>query len=367
MSKLLFSPFRLRGMELPNRIVVSPMAQYSATATGHATNWHLMHYGSLAASGAGLIIFEAIAVEPRGRVSPRCLGLWEESQVKALRPVLDFCREVGPAVLGLQLAHSGRKGSVPRPWEGQAPLGPEQEGWEVVSSCAEPYPGREAPHALTLPEMAAMTQHYVTAARNADAAGFDLIELHAAHGYLLTGFLSPLANRRNDAYGGDLAGRMRYPLEVFRAIREVWPQHKPLGVRISATDWKEGGWDGDASVAFARELKALGCDYLCASSGGTVPDQKITLGPGYQVPYAARVKREAGLTSMAVGLIDQPQQAEDILAKGEADLVALGRGMMWNPRWPWHAAEALGTKAPFPPQYARSHTSMRYGDPARRA
>ncbi len=365
MSSQLFSPYRLRGLELPNRVVVSPMAQYSATAAGHATAWHHMHYGNLAVSGAGLLIFEAIAVEAAGRVSARCLGLWTDAQAESLRPVLEFCRQHGGAKLGVQLAHSGRKGSVQRPWEGQNSIGPDEEGWQVVSSCAEAYPGRATPHALSLAEMEALKAGYVAAARRADAIGFDLIELHAAHGYLLNCFLTPLANRRNDAYGGDLAGRMRYPLEVFAAIRAAWPAHKPLGVRISATDWKEGGWTGADSVAFAQALKAAGCDYVGASSGGVAADQQIVLGPGYQVPYAAQVQREAGMPAMAVGMINEPEHAEAIVRNGEAELVALGRGMTWNPRWAWHAADALGAKAAFPPQYARSHSSMRYGDPAK--
>jgi len=365
MAATLFTPYSLRGLTLANRIVVSPMAQYSATAEGEATPWHLMHLGNLAVSGAGLVILEATAVEPRGRVSPRCLGLWNDAQAEALRPALEFCRAHSPAALGIQLAHAGRKGSVARPWEGQHSVPPAEGGWDPVSSCDLPYPGRPVPRGLTRDELAAMTAAYVAATRRADALGLDLIELHCAHGYLLNSFLSPLANRRNDDYGGDLAGRMRYPLEVFAAIRAAWPERKPLGVRISATDWVAGGWDGDDSVAFARALKAAGCDYVTASSGGVAADQKITLGPGYQVPYARRIREEAGIPAMAVGLINEPQQAEQVLLDGAADLIALGRGMTWNPRWPWHAAEALGAAAAFPPQYARSHPSMRFGDPGR--
>src|SRR4051794_26286670 len=291
MSALLFAPYTMRDLTLANRIVVSPMAQYSATSEGHATPWHMMHVGNLAVSGAGLVIMEATAVEPRGRVSPRCLGLWTDAQAEALRPVVEFCRAQGEAALGLQLAHAGRKGSVARPWEGNATVPPEAGGWQPVSSCDLAYPGRPVPHMLTLQDMAEIKAGYVAAARRADALGFDLIELHAAHGYLLNCFLSPLANRRNDAYGGDLLGRMRWPLEIFAALRAAWPAGKPIGVRISATDWAEGGWDADDSVAFARALRALGCDYVTASSGGISPAQAIRVGPGYQLPYARRIQQ----------------------------------------------------------------------------
>ena len=362
MPSQLFTPFRLRDAELPNRVVVSPMAQYSADADGLATNWHLMHYGNWACSGPGLIVFEAIGVEPRGRVTPHCLGLWNERQMQSLKAVVEFCRSVGPAVLGLQLAHSGRKGSTQQPWVGPNVVGPEAGGWEPISCSAEAYPGRPVPHALSQGALAELVASYVNSTRLAEAAGFDLVELHAAHGYLLHSFLSPLANTRNDQYGGDLAGRMRFPLEVFRAIRDAWPAGKPLGVRVSATDWKEGGWDLADSIAFARELTALGCDYITASSGGTAPDQKIILGPGYQVGFAAAIRAESGLATMAVGQINEAQQAEDILQAGQADMIALGRGMTWNPRWAWHAAEALGDKAPFPGPYARSHSSLRFSD-----
>lgn len=365
MSALLFAPYVMRDLRLANRIVVSPMAQYSATPEGHATSWHLMHLGNLCVSGAGLVIMEATAVEPRGRVSPRCLGLWTDAQAEALRPVVEFCRANGDAALGIQLAHAGRKGSVERPWEGNDNVPPEAGGWRPVSSCDLAYPGRPVPHMLTPEEMAAIKADFVAAAQRADALGFDLIELHAAHGYLLNSFLSPLANRRNDAYGGDLLGRMRWPLEIFAAIRAVLPAGKPLGVRISATDWVEGGWTPDDSVAFARALKALGCDYVTASSGGISAAQKIALGPGYQLPFARRIQQEAGVPAMAVGLLHDPDVAEQALQDGAAELIALGRGMMWEPRWAWHAAEALGASAPFPPQYARSHPSMRFGDPGK--
>ena len=362
MPSQLFTPFSLRESVLPNRVVVSPMAQYSADTEGLATNWHLMHYGNWAVSGPGMIIFEAIGVEPRGRVTPRCLGLWNEQQMQSLKTVVGFCREVGPAVLGLQLAHSGRKGSTQQPWVGPNVVGPEAGGREPSSCSAEAYPGRPVPRALSQGELAELVANYVTSTRLAEAAGFDLVELHCAHGYLLHSFLSPLTNTRNDGYGGDLAGRMRFPLEVFAAVRAAFPADRPVGVRISATDWLPGGWDSAASVAFARALKLAGCDYVTASSGGLRPDQKITLGPGYQVPFAATVQQEAGLPTMAVGLLNDPDLAEQVLQQGQASLIALGRGMTWNPRWAWHAAEALGAGAPYPPQYARSQANMRLGD-----
>ena len=249
MSALLFTPFTLRGLTLANRIVVSPMAQYSAAADGRATNWHVMHVGNLVVSGAGLVIMEATAVEPRGRVSPRCLGLWDDAQQEALRPVVEFARAHGQSALGIQLAHSGRKGSVTRPWEGQHTLRAEEGGWQTVSSCDLGYPGRPGPLGLSRKDLAEMREHFVAATRRCAALDLDLIELHAAHGYLLHSFLSPLANLRNDEYGGDRAGRMRFPLEVFAAMREAWPEHKPLGVRISATDWIAAVVRGDPSSA----------------------------------------------------------------------------------------------------------------------
>jgi len=360
MTALLFSPYALRGVTLPNRIVVSPMAQYSAAPDGRATDWHMMHVGNLLVSGSGLVIMEATAVEPRGRVTHGCLGLWNDAQAAALAPIVGFARQHGQAALGIQLAHAGRKGSVGRPWEGQRPLA--AEAWTTIGPSGDPYPGRPAPAALDEAGLATLREEFAAAARRAGALGFDLIELHAAHGYLLHSFLSPLSNTRNDGYGGDLTGRMRFPLEVFAAVRAAFPADRPVGVRISATDWLPGGWDSASSVAFARALKAAGCDYVTASSGGLRPEQKIPLGPGYQVPFAAEIQRATGLPAMAVGMLDDPDLAERVLQAEEATLIALGRGMTWNPRWPWHAAEALGVAAPHPPQYARSQANMRRGD-----
>ena len=360
-SPLLFSPLRLRSLELPNRIVVSPMAQYSAV-DGVATDWHLMHMGSLAVSGAGLFIVEATSIEAQARVSPHCLGLWSDRHEQALARIVAFCKEHGGAKLGIQLMHSGRKGSVGAPWHGQKEVAAEQGGWQTWSPSDVPYPGRSAPRVLSRSDLAAVRQRYVDAARRADRIGFDLLELHNAHGYLLHSFLSPLSNVRDDEYGGSLENRMRFPLEVFHSMREVWPGHKPMGVRISATDWAPRGWTIEDSVVFAKALKALGCDYVTASSGGSSSEQEIPVHPGYQLPFAETIRREAGIATMGVGLITEPEQAEQALQQGRVDLVALGRAMMYQPRWAWHAAEKLGADAYFPPQYARSHPSMRKRD-----
>jgi 2,4-dienoyl-CoA reductase-like NADH-dependent reductase (Old Yellow Enzyme family) len=362
MPTRLFSPYALRGLTLSNRIVVSPMAQYSGNAANEATDWHLMHYGNLAVSGPGLVILEATAVEPRGRVGQYDIGLWTDAQAASLKRVLGFCRHYGKAAIGIQLAHSGRKGSTARPWDGLAYQGEAEGGFTPVSGSDIPYPGRPTPVVLDHAGLAEVKACFVAATRRAAAIGFDLVEVHAAHGYLLQSFLSPLSNSRNDEYGGDLAGRMRFPLEVFAAMRAAWPADRPMGVRVNGSDWMEGGWTLDEAVVFARALKDLGCDYVCASSGGSHPDQKLDVGPGYQVPMARRIRAEAELPSMAVGLINEPAQAEQAIRDGAADLVALGRGMTYDPRWAWHAAEALRETAEFAPQYARSHPSMRFGD-----
>jgi 2,4-dienoyl-CoA reductase-like NADH-dependent reductase (Old Yellow Enzyme family) len=362
MPSTLFSPYRLRGLDLANRIVVSPMAQYSAH-DGCATQWHSMHLGSLAMSGAGLLIIEATSVQRDGRLSLGDLGLYNDANEAALAPIIAFCREQGGARIGIQLQHAGRKGSVTLAWEGQRPIPVSAGGWPTRSADTIPYPGRfPFPSKLDKAEIEALLTDYAAAAQRADRLGIDLIEIHAAHGYLLHNFLSPLSNQRDDEYGGDLERRMRFVAEVFESIRAVWPMHKPIGVRISATDWVEGGWTLEDSVALAKRLKELGCDYITASSGGTVPEQNIEIKPGYQVPFAERIRRETGISTIAVGLITRAEQAEEIVSSGKADLVALGRGMLYDPRWPWHAAAELGEKVFYPPQYARSHPSMRRGD-----
>lgn len=361
MSPLLFSPFRLRGLELPNRIVVSPMAQYSADE-GLATEWHRTHLGHLSLSGAGLLIIEATSVTRGARLSPGDLGLWSEAHAERLAPIVEFCRKHGSARLGIQLQHAGRKGSVTVAWEHQREIPLDAGGWEIRGPDAIAYPGRTTPEPFTVEEIAELVAEFARAARRADALGLDVVEIHAAHGYLLHNFLSPLSNQRKDKYGGSLENRMRFVLEVYDAVRSVFPQHKPIGVRISATDWTPGGWDIEDSVALATELKARGCDYVTASSGGCVPEQNIPIGPGYQVPFAERIRREVDIATMAVGLITEPRQAEAIIGEGKADLVALGRGMLYNPRWPWHAAAELGAEAAFPVQYQRAHPSMRKGN-----
>jgi NADPH2 dehydrogenase len=365
MTSQLFAPIALRGLTLDNRVIVSPMCQYSAEE-GSATDWHLMHLGQLAISGPGLLIIEATGVEARGRITHGCLGLYSDANEAALARVLAFCRQHGKAKIGIQLAHAGRKASAQRPWEGRGPLLPKEGAWETIAPF--PLPGSGAgsgattlserawpmPRMMDRAEMDKVKAAFVQATRRSDRLGIDLIELHMAHGYLMHAFLSPISNQRNDDYGGSRENRMRYPLEMFEAVRAAWPEKKPLGVRISSTDWVAGGWDIGDSVAFAAELKKRGCDYICASSGGVSEKQKLALGPGYQVPFAERVRRETGIATMAVGMILEPDYAESLVADGKADMVALARGLLYNPRWPWHAAEVLGAQASYPLQYARS-------------
>jgi len=362
MSSELFSPFRMNGVTLDNRIVVSPMGQYSGDGQGSATDWHTMHLGNLAVSGAGLVIIEAAAVEPQGRVSPIDLGIWSDANAAALERVLGFCRKHSDCKWGMQIAHGGRKGGVSPAWKGQKPLAEKDGGWTPVSASGMAYPGREQPIALDSEGLIRVRDAFVAAAVRARDLGVDVLEVHNAHGYLLHCFLTPFANNRNDEYGGDREGRMRFPLEVFAAVREVWPADRVLGVRISATDWAEGGWDLEDSIVFSQRLKDMGCDYITASSGGSTPDQDIPIGPGYQMPLAEGIKREVDLAVMGVGLITEPRQAEKIIADGQADLVALGRGMLFNPRWPWHAALELGGKITIPREYERCHPDMRSGD-----
>jgi len=350
----LFSPLTLGTLTLANRIVIPPMCQYSAI-DGQVGDWHRMHLGSLSVSGAGLLILEAAAIAPEGRISPLDLGLWSDDTEQALGRVLDSIKGYAQVPLGIQLAHAGRKASCRPPWEGGRQLPLVEGGWGTVSSSPLPFEQEDRPpEALTLEEIPGIVAAFVRAAERADRLGFKVIELHAAHGYLLHQFLSPLANHREDAYGGSLPNRMRLTLEVFRSLRRVLSPDRVLGVRISATDWVEGGWDLAQSLVLAAALKELGCDYIDVSSGGLSPLQQIHLRPGYQVPFAARIKRETGLPTIAVGLITEPEQAAAIVATGQADMVAVGRGMLYDPRWPWHAAAALGASVKAPPQYLRS-------------
>ena len=350
----LFSPFDLGPLTLRNRIVIAPMCQYSSQ-DGEASDWHLMHLGQLAMSGAGLLTIEATAVEPDGRITPGDLGLYSDATEQALGRVLAAVRHHAPMPFCIQLAHAGRKASSHVPWEGGMQIPLEQGGWIAHAPSALPHAvGETPPAALDTAGLQRIREAFVDAAVRAHRLGIEAIELHAAHGYLLHQFLSPLANARSDAYGGTLAHRMRFPLEVFDAVRAAVPASLPVGVRISGTDWVEGGWDIEQSVAFGLELRERGCAFIHVSSGGVSPLQKIPLGPGYQVGLAQRIKAATGLPTMAVGLITEPGQAEAILASGQADLVALARGMLYNPRWPWHAAAELGDQVQVPPQYWRS-------------
>jgi NADPH2 dehydrogenase len=353
----LFSPITLRGLTLPNRIMVSPMCQYSAD-DGAANDWHFTHINSLALSGAANFCIEATHVEAIGRITPGCLGLYNDACEAALVPILASVRKRSKTAVTMQLAHAGRKGSSQRPWEGGQLIPLSEGGWLAEAPSAVPHRPEEAPpRALDAAGLLRVRDAFVDAAKRAERLGIDAIELHCAHGYLLHQFLSPVANKRTDQYGGSLQNRMRYPLEVFDAVRAVFPERKPVGVRVSCTDWVEGGWDLAQTIEFAVELKKRGVDWIDASSGGVSPQQKIPLGPGYQVPFAEAIKRETGVTSMAVGLITQAQQAEDIVASGKADMVTLARGMLYDPRWGWHAAAELGGEVSAPPQYWRSQPS----------
>ena len=348
----LFEPLTLRGVTLPNRIGVSPMCQYSCE-DGLATDWHLVHLGSRAAGGAGLVMTEAAAVAPEGRISPQDLGIWSDAQAEPLARIAAFLRSQ-KAVPGIQLAHAGRKASRSRPWEGDRWLGPEEGGWMPLAPSPLPYGPVPPPRAMEDADLAAVKAAFVAAARRAVAAGFQVVELHAAHGYLLHEFLSPLSNQRADTYGGGREGRMRFPLEVAEAVRAALPDALPLLVRVSATDWVEGGWTLEDTVAFAARLEALGADLVDCSSGGLDPSARITSGPGYQVPFAEAVRRDAEIPTAAVGLITDPDQAEGILQAGQADLILLAREELRDPYWPLHAAEALGQKVPWPAQYLRA-------------
>ena len=350
----LFSPFSLRGMTLPNRVVVSPMCQYSAT-DGRASPWHMIHLGSLALSGAGMLCTEATAVEADGRISPADLGLWDDATEAALQPILAAIRTHAKIPVTMQLAHAGRKASTQVPWQGGLQIPAAQGGWSThAPSALTQRPGEEPPVPLDAAGLARVREAFAAAARRAERLGIDGLEVHAAHGYLLHQFLSPIANHRTDAYGGSLANRMRFPLEVFDAVRAAFPADRPVGVRVSATDWMEHGWDLEQTIVFVRELAHRGVDWIDVSSGGISPLQKVILGPGYQVPFADAIKRATGVHTMAVGLITAPAQAEDIIATGKADLVALARAMLFDPRWPWHAAAELGATVDAPPQYWRS-------------
>ena len=358
MSSALFSPIKLRSLTLPNRIIISPMCQYSAD-DGSANDWHMFHWGQMAMSGAGLFLIEATATARDGRITNGCLGLYSDENEAAFKRVLGAVRQqLPPSYIGVQIGHAGRKASSRRPWEGGAliPLG-EPGSWQPVGPSALVHiPGEAAAREMTEAEILKSIEEFVTVAQRCERLGLDAIELHGAHGYLIHEFLSPIANQRKDQWGGSLENRMRYPLAVYDAVRKVWPAHKPLGVRVSTTDWVEGGWDVEECIVFAKELQKRGCDWIDCSSGGVAPAlQKIPVGPGYQVPNAEKVRQAVpGMPVMAVGLITEPKQAEEIIASGKADMVALARAMLYNPRWPWHAAAELGASVTGPKQYWRS-------------
>ena len=358
MSSRLFAPLRLAGITLPNRIGVSPMCQYSAD-DGSMADWHLIHLGSLACSGAGLIVIEATGVTREGRISHTCTGLYSEHNEAAMARVVAACRRITRAPIGVQLAHAGRKGSSQAPWLGGKSLAAGESPWQTVAPSAIPFgEGWHVPHALTEAEIAGLADAFSLGAERALRIGLDAIEMHAAHGYLLHQFLSPLANQRTDRYGGSAENRMRAPLEVAQALRDAWPKERILGARISGSDWIEGGLGPDTAVAFAKKLKEVGFDYVCVTSGAMVPHAKIKVEPGYQVAFAERVKKEAGIVTQAVGMILEPDQAEEIIASGKADCVALARGFLDDPRWVWHAAERFGVRIDVPPQYARTHPAQ---------
>jgi 2,4-dienoyl-CoA reductase-like NADH-dependent reductase (Old Yellow Enzyme family) len=358
----LFAPITFRSLTLANRICVSPMCQYSSR-DGFSNDWHLVHLGSRAVGGASLVITEATAVTPEGRISPADLGIWSDQHVDGLARIVRFVHEQKRAA-GIQLAHAGRKASTSTPWLGPMAAVPVAAGgWEPVGPTAEPFsPDYATPHALSTADIAAVVDAFAAAARRALAAGFDVVEVHAAHGYLIHEFLSPLSNTRADEYGGRFEHRARLCLEVVEAVRGVWPARLPVFVRISATDWAEGGWDVDQAVALARLLKARGADLIDCSSGGNVATATVPIAPGYQVPFAERIRREAGVPTGAVGLITSPEQAEEIVAQGRADCVLLARELLRDPYWPLRAARALGRTEPWPAQYLRAAP---HGTPAR--
>jgi 2,4-dienoyl-CoA reductase-like NADH-dependent reductase (Old Yellow Enzyme family) len=349
----LFSIFRMRDLAFKNRIFVSPMCQYSSE-DGMPNDWHLVHLGSRAVGGAALVMVEATAVSPEGRISPWDSGLWSDEHAVAFKRITDFLRRQG-AVPGIQIAHAGRKASTDRPWLGGGPLGPERGGWQPVAPSALPFePGSPVPHPMTLPDLKRVSSEFEAATKWSLQAGFEVLEIHMAHGYLLHEFLSPISNRRGDDYGGSIENRMRFPMHVAETVRKIWPAQFPLFVRISCTDWVEGGWDLSQSLLFCERLKDVGVDLIDCSSGGLVSDARIPAGPGFQTPFAARIRQEVGIATGTVGLITEPAQAEQIVATGQADAVLLARQMLRDPYWPLHAARALGIDIPWPDPYHRA-------------
>ena len=352
MSRL-FSPLQLRGLTFKNRIFVSPMCMYSSI-DGMPNDWHLVHLGSRAVGGAGLVMVEATAVNPEGRISPDDSGIWSDAHARAFIPLCRFIREQGAAA-GIQLAHAGRKASTDRPWTGGGPLGPDKRGWQPVAPSPLPFaPGHPVPREASSADREMIQKQFVDAAGRARTAGFQVIEIHMAHGYLLHQFLSPLSNHRKDEYGGSLENRMRFPLSVAAAVRAAWPDDLPVFARISATDWVEGGWDLAQSMELCRRLKDIGIDLIDCSSGGSVPNAVIPAGPGYQTPFATAIRKDVGIATGTVGFITEPAQAEQIIATGLADAVVLARELLRDPYWPLHAAKALRIDPSWPVQYLRA-------------
>jgi 2,4-dienoyl-CoA reductase-like NADH-dependent reductase (Old Yellow Enzyme family) len=354
----LFQPLTIGNLTLANRIVIAPMCQYSAV-DGRMTDWHTIHLGHLALSGAALLTIEATAVEPEGRISYADVGLWNAETENAMARVLQSVRRWSDMPIALQLAHAGRKASTDLPWNGNAQLAPDTpKGWHTVAPSAIPFkPTEHAPLALDDAGLTRVRDAFAAAARRAAALGIDAVQIHAAHGYLLHQFLSPLSNRRDDAYGGSLQNRMRFPLEVFDAVRAAFPKDAPVTVRVSGTDWMEGAWDIEQTIQFAKALEARGCSGIHVSSGGLHPEQKIPIHPSYQVPLARAVKQAVKIPVTAVGLITDFEQAEAIVATGDADIIAIARAALYDPRWPWHAAAHLGAQVKAPKQYLRSQPS----------
>lgn len=357
MTSHLFRSIELRGITLPNRIVVAPMTQFSANE-GVAGNWHLVHLGQFALSGPGLILTESCYVAPEARNAPSCLSIYSDAQEQAIEGIASFISSFGNGAFGVQLCHAGRKASAKTPTEGGGPRPVAEGGYQAVApSDVAISPSWPVPRALSIGEIGEVVESFAAAARRAARAGLNMIELHGAHGYLLHQFMSPISNRRSDRYGGSLENRLRFPLEVFEAVRAVFPPDRPIGMRLSATDWVAGGWDVESTVCLARELQHLGCDYVHISSGGLSPDQEIVDGPGYQTGFAAEVKRHVDIAVITVGQISEPMQAETILQTRQADMVALARPMLFNPRWVWSAAQELGEETFYPSQYVRGHPS----------
>ncbi|HUB97504.1 MAG TPA: NADH:flavin oxidoreductase/NADH oxidase [Stellaceae bacterium] len=358
MTSALFSPIALRGLTLANRIVISPMCQYSAD-DGSATDWHVQHLGLLSHVGAGLVVIEATGVEREGRITPGCLGLYSDANETALARAVQSYRRWSKTPIGIQLAHAGRTASASRPWEGGKPLRQDQGAWQTVAPSAIPFDqGWHTPKALTRGEIERIVGAFALAARRSARIGLDEVELHVSHGYLMAEFLSPLSNHREDEYGGSLENRMRFVLQVAEAVRAEWPSDRAMGARITATDWVEGGFTVDEAIVLSRALKERGCDFVCVSSGGGAGGIRTPTSPGYLLPYAERVRKEAGVATRAVGMIVTPAQAEAAIAAGQADMIAMARAILDDPRWGWHAALALDAKVAYPPQYDRVRAEL---------